>query len=308
MLQHSEPTIIHQISEQSTSTTDRQQQDKDIDELFSELIRILLESIESVDNVHKCFLLRKIFLELENESQMENFIVEKLKHSQAKLICEFLERYQERSIGNHIGEDEVNFNQQETICCRGFKEDLVQVVDMTNGSKSQFSHKLERFKVKTIQIEGEPTIIHQISEQSTSTTDRQHQDKDIDELFSELIRVLFESIESVDNVHKCLLLRKIFLEIEKESQMDSFIVEKLKHSQAKLICEFLERYQERSIGNHIGEDEVNFNQQETICCRGFKEDLVQVVDMTNGSKSQFSHKLERFKVKTIQIEGGMIKK
>ncbi|KAD0150557.1 hypothetical protein R6Q59_024692 [Mikania micrantha] len=155
---------------------------------------------------------------------------------------------------------------------------------------------------------SEPTIIHQISEQSTSTTDRQHQDKDIDELFSELIRVLFESIEGVDNVHKCLLLRKIFLEIEKESQMENFIVEKLKHSQAKLICEFLERYQERSTDDRIGEDEVKFNQQETICCRGFKEDLMQVADITNGSKSQFSHKLERFKVKTIQIEGGMIKK
>ncbi|KAL8230202.1 hypothetical protein R6Q59_000579 [Mikania micrantha] len=156
MFQHSEPMIIRQISQQSTSTIDRQQQDKDKnkDKLFNELIRILFECLESVDNVHKCFLLRKIFLELEKESQMENFIVEKLKHSQAKLICEFLERYQERSTDDRIGEDEVKFNQQETVSCRGFKEDLMQVADITNGSKSQFSHKLERFKVKTIQIEG----------------------------------------------------------------------------------------------------------------------------------------------------------
>ncbi|KAD0150555.1 hypothetical protein E3N88_14432 [Mikania micrantha] len=153
MLQHSEPTIIHQISEQSTSTTDRQQQHKDIDELFSELIRILLESIESVDNVHKCFLLRKIFLELEKESQMENFIVEKLKHSKATLISEFLERYQERSTHDQIGEDEVNYDQQETISCRGFKEGLTQATGTTNGSKSKFLHKLERFKLKTIHIE-----------------------------------------------------------------------------------------------------------------------------------------------------------
>ncbi|KAD5803075.1 hypothetical protein E3N88_14435 [Mikania micrantha] len=153
MSQHSEPTIIHQISEQSTSTSD-QQQDNDKDELFSELIRILFECLENVDNEHKGFLLRKIFLELEKESQVENFIVEKLKHSQVKLIYEFLERYQERSPDDRIGEDEVNYDQEEIISCRGFKEDSTQEAGMTNGSKSQFSHKLERFKVKTIQIEG----------------------------------------------------------------------------------------------------------------------------------------------------------
>ncbi|KAL8230203.1 hypothetical protein R6Q59_000580 [Mikania micrantha] len=148
MFQHSEPMIIRQISQQSTSTIDRQQQDKDKnkDKLFNELIRILFECLESVDNEN--------ILGARKESQMENFIVEKLKHSQAKLICEFLERYQERSTDDPIGEDEVKFNQQETVSCRGFKEDLMQVADITNGSKSQFSHKLERFKVKTIQIEG----------------------------------------------------------------------------------------------------------------------------------------------------------
>ncbi|KAI3826126.1 hypothetical protein L1987_00169 [Smallanthus sonchifolius] len=142
--QHSKPITV-KISEPSTSTSDRQQPEGDDDELFGELIRILFECLENTDNVTKGFLLRKIYLELEKESKMENFIVEKLKRSQVKVISDFLERYTESSTGQI-------YDQQETVS-RGFKEDLMEAGSDV-GSKAKLSRKLERFKVKTITIVG----------------------------------------------------------------------------------------------------------------------------------------------------------
>ncbi|KAI3826127.1 hypothetical protein L1987_00170 [Smallanthus sonchifolius] len=109
----------------------------------------------------------------------------------------------------------------------------------------------------------------------------------------------------MDNVTKGLLLRKIFVELEKESQMEHFIVEKLKCSQGKVISNFLERYPKSSTGQ-IDEDEVKYDQPETVS-RGFNEDLMET-SATGGSKATPSQKLERLKVKTINIEGGVIKK
>ncbi|KAJ0624734.1 hypothetical protein HanIR_Chr01g0046281 [Helianthus annuus] len=154
--QHSEPIILH-ISEPSTSTSNHQQPNGDDDELFCELTRILFECLERADNVPKGLLLRKIFLELEKESQVENFIIEKLKHSQVKVISEFVERYLENSTGQ-IGEGEAKYDQHEPVS-RGFKEDLMEE-DITGGSKPVSLHKLERFKVKSIKIVGGVSVIN----------------------------------------------------------------------------------------------------------------------------------------------------
>ncbi|KAI3683860.1 hypothetical protein L1987_84375 [Smallanthus sonchifolius] len=147
------------------------------------------------------------------------------------------------------------------------------------------------------------TAISQDSEPSTSTSNyRQQPDVDDDELFGELTRILFDCLEHMDNVTKGLVLRKVFSELEKESKMENFIVEKLKCSQVKVISDFLERYPKSS----IGEDEVEYDPPETVS-RGFNEDLLET-SATGGSKATSSHKLERFKVKTINIEAGVIKK
>ncbi|KAI3826125.1 hypothetical protein L1987_00168 [Smallanthus sonchifolius] len=145
----------------------------------------------------------------------------------------------------------------------------------------------------------------QVSEPLTSTSNRQQPDGDEGKLFRELIKILFECLENVDNVTKGLLLRKVFLELEKESQMEHFIIEKLRRSHVKVITEYLERYLESSTCQ-IGEDEVKYDQQETVS-RGFNEDLMGA-SRTGGFKAASSYKLERFKVKTITIEGGVIKK
>lgn len=152
---------------------------------------------------------------------------------------------------------------------------------------------LTSFKYATAITQHSEPVGHHMSEPSTSTDSYQQQRRsDEDELFCELTRILVECLEIVDDVPKCLLLRKVFLELEKESEMENFIVEKLKHSQVKAISDFLERYQER-FTNQVDEDEVKY------VSRGFKQDLMEL---------EYSHRLERFKVKTINIEGGVIKK
>ncbi|KAI3683861.1 hypothetical protein L1987_84376 [Smallanthus sonchifolius] len=161
---------------------------------------------------------------------------------------------------------------------------------------------LTSFKYSTSISQHSKPITIKVSEPSTSTSNLQQPDGDVDELFHELIRILFKCLENTDNVTKGLLLRKVFLELEKESQMENFIVEKLKCSHVKVICDFIERYPKSS----IGEDEIKYDQQETGS-RGFKEDLMEAGSDV-GSKAEWSHKLERFKVKTIAIVGGVIKR
>ncbi|PWA33434.1 hypothetical protein CTI12_AA618630 [Artemisia annua] len=172
--------------------------------------------------------------------------------------------------------------------------------------------KLTSFKYSASIIEPvviieplEPVVL-QDNEPSTSTSyQQQQQDAHEDEVFNELTQILFECLENVDNEHKGLLLRKIFSELEKESDIEKFIVKKLKHTQVKVISEFIERYPVSS-QDHIGEDDV-YDQQETKS-RELKDDFMET-DEIGGSIAKFSRKLERFKVKTLNIEGGvMVKK
>ncbi|KAI3696697.1 hypothetical protein L6452_29181 [Arctium lappa] len=150
----------------------------------------------------------------------------------------------------------------------------------------------------------EAAIIFQDSEPSTSISSRQQPDED--EVFGELTQILLECLENVDNKHKGLLLQKVFSELEKESELESFIMERLKHTEVKFISEFLERFPS-SLHGQIGEEKVNnYDKIETVS-RGFDDDLVEA-NRTGQSMEEFSHKLERFKVKTIVIEGGVIKK
>ena len=165
--------------------------------------------------------------------------------------------------------------------------------------------KLTSFKYSASIIEPLEPIVLQDNEPSTSTSYQQQQDAHEDEVFNELTQILFECLENVDNKHKGLLLRKIFSELEKESDIEKFIVKKLKHTQVKVISEFMERYPVTS-QDHIGEHDV-YDQQETKS-RELKDDFMET-DEIGGSIAKFSRKLERFKVKTLNIEGGvMIKK
>ncbi|GJV53078.1 DNA helicase [Tanacetum coccineum] len=160
--------------------------------------------------------------------------------------------------------------------------------------------KLTSFKYSASIIEPLEPIVLQDNEPSTSTSYQQQEDAHEDEVFNELTRILFECLENVDNEHKGLLLRKIFSELEKESDIEKFLVKELKHTQVKVISEFIERYPVSS-QDHIGEDDV-CDQQETEY-REIKDDYMETNEM-GGSIAKFSRKLERFKVKTLNIEGG----
>lgn len=151
-------------------------------------------------------------------------------------------------------------------------------------------------------IEPLEPIVLQDNEPSTSTSYQQQQDAHEDEVFNELTQILFECLENVDNERKGLLLRKIFSELEKESDIEKFLVKKLKLTQVKVISEFIERYPVSS-QDHVGEDDV-YDQQETKS-RELKDDFIET-DEIGGSIAKFSRKLERFKVKTLNIEGGVV--
>ncbi|KAI3696694.1 hypothetical protein L6452_29178 [Arctium lappa] len=75
---------------------------------------------------------RKIFIKTHD---LEKFFVERLDDSQVKIISKLLQRFQE-----------VDYDKQEIVQIRGLNNHLM------DGRNFQSSCKLERFKVKTVNI------------------------------------------------------------------------------------------------------------------------------------------------------------
>ena len=106
----------------------------------------------------------------------------------------------------------------------------------------------------------------------------------------ELVMILLECLERVDTEFKELLLRKVFSELEKEEELESFIIERLEHSKVKAISELLERQHESGGNLH------NTLTRELVVDPMARKDL-------DGPVEELTPKLEKFKVRPIKLSG-----
>ncbi|KAA8518613.1 hypothetical protein F0562_016087 [Nyssa sinensis] len=107
-------------------------------EAVAELIQILTDCMGELRTKSRELLLMKFFSEIEKEPSLESFIIQRLKQSKVGLISELLEKLPERSAGGQGNSEEMN---TDSISTRGLDE-----------SVEELTQKLERFKVKTLDL------------------------------------------------------------------------------------------------------------------------------------------------------------
>ncbi|KAK4419336.1 hypothetical protein Salat_2346500 [Sesamum alatum] len=107
------------------------------------------------------------------------------------------------------------------------------------------------------------------------------------EAVDELLQILVECLKKADMRTREVLLRKFFVEIEKETAMEGFLIERIKHSKINVFSNSLSRT--------------------PSCCRD--NDRIPVGDIYESATREVdrplgegtSIKLGRFKVKTVQF-------
>lgn len=99
-------------------------------EAVDELSQILVECLKKADIRTQEVLLRKFFFEIEKEIPLERFLVDRIKHSKINSLSE-----------------KIPGCSQETG-----KEITTREVDASSAPEEETSEKLERFKVKTVQV------------------------------------------------------------------------------------------------------------------------------------------------------------
>ncbi|KAH7844329.1 hypothetical protein Vadar_026880 [Vaccinium darrowii] len=115
------------------------------------------------------------------------------------------------------------------------------------------------------------------------------------EAVDELLMILVECMEELNTRSRETLLRKFFSEIEREKQLEQFIVERLKQSRVKAISELCDKLPKKESDDH----DSKFSDTEAeppVLTRSISE-----------SVEELSQKLERFKVKTLDLGGAVVK-
>ncbi|KAG5553391.1 hypothetical protein RHGRI_011317 [Rhododendron griersonianum] len=154
--QHSEPAQYYTGSDHDdTSSSDgislspsTGKTPKGEKEAVDELLTILLECMEELNTRSKEDLLRKFFSEIEREERLERFIVERLKQSRVKAIsdlCEKLPKRNSEGESDHIST--LSDTEGDPVLTRSISE-----------SVEELSQKLERFKVRTLDLGG-PVVV-----------------------------------------------------------------------------------------------------------------------------------------------------
>ncbi|KAF7145395.1 hypothetical protein RHSIM_Rhsim04G0135300 [Rhododendron simsii] len=119
-------------------------------EAVDELLTILVECMEELNTRSRETLLRKFFSEIEREERLEQFIVERLKQSRVKAIsdlCETLPKRNSEGESDHIST--FSDTEGEPVLTRSISE-----------SVEELSQKLERFKVRTLDLGG-PVVVNE---------------------------------------------------------------------------------------------------------------------------------------------------
>ncbi|PSS23607.1 Soluble scavenger receptor cysteine-rich domain-containing protein [Actinidia chinensis var. chinensis] len=116
------------------------------------------------------------------------------------------------------------------------------------------------------------------------------------EAVDELLSILVECMEGLNTRSRELLLRKFFAELEREESLEQFIVERLKQSRVKAISELCEKI-----------DSYNDKDNNLIMSRGTDVDDLIMSREISESVEELSLKLERFKVRTVDVGGTIVK-
>lgn len=114
-------------------------------EAVDELLAILIECMEELNTRSREALLRKFFSEIEREERLEQFIVERLKQSRVKALSDLCEKLPERDSSDGVStfSDTEGGELPPPVLTRSISE-----------SVEELSQKLERFKVKTLDLGG----------------------------------------------------------------------------------------------------------------------------------------------------------
>ncbi|KAL6998115.1 hypothetical protein U1Q18_008243 [Sarracenia purpurea var. burkii] len=167
-------------------------------------------------------------------------------------------------------------------------------------SNVQFSESARDYRTSSEPCASKSSEEEERTEFSPATGKTPKREK---EAVDELLAILLECMEEVSTRSRESLLRKFFSEIEKEERLETFIVDRLKQTRVKAISELCEKLpatvMESSDGGGswvTGRGEAAEDNNDSVATRSLDE---SVEDMTQ--------KLERFKVRTFVMGGGIIK-
>ncbi|XP_052174853.1 uncharacterized protein LOC127789855 [Diospyros lotus] len=126
-------------------------------EAVDELVVILIECMDEINTRSREFLLRKFFFEVERDERLERFIVERLKQSRVEAISQLCEKLP-RCVRRRLNPSSANFDPELEVMDIDDDEQGEEDQDdnvTTRGicvSVEGFSQKLERFKIKTLDL------------------------------------------------------------------------------------------------------------------------------------------------------------